>query len=57
MPSKADRMERNARLWFWAGTVTLGVSLAYLMPIAGEQFRQFVGAAIEAFWNSPFGPF
>lgn len=57
MSDKAERMERNAQIFFWAGCVTLGVSVAYLMPIAGEQFRQFVGAAIDAFWNSPFSPY
>ena len=54
---KAERMERNARFFFVAGVVVLGVSLAYLLPVAEARAHEFLGAFIDAFWKSPFSPF
>jgi hypothetical protein len=35
----------------------LGVSLVLLGPVLHDRAREVIGAFIEAFWNSPFGPF
>jgi hypothetical protein len=50
---KAERMERTARLCFYAGMVTLGVSLYLLAPIAGTRVREVLGAFLEAYCNGP----
>lgn len=49
--------EFNRRFCLLAGTIAIGAGLAYILPVIGGRVHEFVGAAIEAFWNSPLGPF
>ena len=57
MSEKAARMEERARWCFVAGLVTLIGSVALLLPVAEARALEFLGAFVEAFWNSPFSPF